>query len=141
MIDALKQMADGIKSFQRRITSSEDGSNMQAFLDLMEQEFPKQELLEMQWGYELRKYLTGKALVHWLYMRRTGTPLADWPLVRQHLCARFCTMSRDMMIERMAWNVWRGDHIDYSSRFADIATQRETLPSDELLGHYLGETG
>ncbi|CDJ51691.1 OSJNBa0079C19.6 protein, related [Eimeria brunetti] len=138
MVDVLKQMAEGIKSCQRRITASEDGSNMRAFPDLMEQEFLEQELLEVQWGHELRKYLTGKALVHWLYMRRTGTPLADWPLVRQHLCARFCNMSRDRMMERMGWNVWRGDHVDYSSRFADIVTQGETLPADELLGYYLG---
>ncbi|CDJ47595.1 hypothetical protein EBH_0073750 [Eimeria brunetti] len=137
MIDVLKQMADGIKSYQRRITASEDGSNMRAFLDLMEQEFLEQELLEVQWGYELRKYLTCKALAHWLYMRRTGTPLADWPLVRQHLCARFWTMSRDKMIKRMVWNVWRGGHIDYSSRFADTVTQGGTLPVDDLLGYYL----
>ncbi|CDI86803.1 hypothetical protein EPH_0070910 [Eimeria praecox] len=48
MVDMFKQLAVGIKSSQQRITTHEDGSNMRAFLDFMEQEFLDQDLLEMQ---------------------------------------------------------------------------------------------
>ncbi|CDJ33543.1 uncharacterized protein EMH_0083540 [Eimeria mitis] len=74
----------------------DDGTNMRSFLCQLEQDFREMEVPEKQWGLHLRKYLTGKAMVHSELMQRSGTEMADWQLVRGRLCERFCSLSREI---------------------------------------------
>ncbi|CDJ48874.1 hypothetical protein EBH_0081030 [Eimeria brunetti] len=82
--DLLKQMAvqmtSGNRSAPQRTIAYEDGRNMRTFLDLVEQELLDQQIGDLQWGYELREYLTGDALSYWMCLRRTETSLADWEI-------------------------------------------------------------
>ncbi|CDJ33194.1 uncharacterized protein EMH_0015070 [Eimeria mitis] len=140
LLKLLPQMTDESRtnsqkegSNRRGIAATDDGTNTRAFLFLVEGEFRELQIPEDQWGLELRKYLTGKAMVHWELMQRSGTELSDWQLVRERLCARFCTMSPDRMLERMTWNTWRGDHNEYIARFAEIVAQGETLAAEDLV--------
>ena len=55
----------------QRVIGYEDGRNMRNFLDLAEIEFEERRLDPRLWGSEMKKYLTGDALVYWLYLRRT----------------------------------------------------------------------
>ncbi|CDJ36187.1 Reverse transcriptase, related [Eimeria mitis] len=81
----LRQMADESRansqkegSNRRGIAATEDGTNMRAFLCIIEQEIRELTILDEQWGLELRKYLTGKAMAHWELMQRSGTEISDW---------------------------------------------------------------
>ncbi|CDJ34263.1 uncharacterized protein EMH_0019500 [Eimeria mitis] len=120
-------------SIRKGIAATDDGTNMRFFLCLIKQEFRELEVPEEQWGLQLRKYLTGKAMAHWELLQRSGTELSDWKLVRERLCERFCTLSREMMLEQMRNNPWRGDYNEYISRFAEIVAQGETLAAEELV--------
>lgn len=115
----------------------EDGKNMANFIDVVELQFTRQGLEVSIWGEELSKYLKDEALGYWMYLKRTGTPLTDWELVRQQFCMRFCSISREKMIELMAANVWQGDHSAYSARFAAITAQSVHMPPEELAGFFM----
>ncbi|CDJ46927.1 hypothetical protein EBH_0014040 [Eimeria brunetti] len=131
------QMTMGQRPAPRRPIAYEDGRNMRNFLDLVELEFFDLGIGTRQWGEELSRYLKDDALDYWLYLRRTGTPLTDWDLVRQRFCGRFCSMPQEKMIELMAKNVWKGNPNAYSARFAAIVAQGVTMTPDQLVGFYL----
>ncbi|CDJ36019.1 uncharacterized protein EMH_0056190 [Eimeria mitis] len=120
-------------SIRKGIAATEDGANMRSFLCLIEQEFRELEVPKEQWRLQLRKYLTGKAIAHWELLQRSGTEMSDWQLVRERLCERFGSLSRERMLERMKDNPWRGDYNEYIARFAEIVAQGETLAAEELV--------
>ncbi|CDJ29543.1 LOW QUALITY PROTEIN: uncharacterized protein EMH_0050550 [Eimeria mitis] len=130
-------MALGLGHARQMAIGYEDGKNMRNFLDLVEIDFVERGLEARQWGEELKRYLTGDALDYWLYLRDTGVSLTDWEHLRQQLCARFCTITKERMKLMIAENVWRGDHNAYSARFAAIVVQGVSIAPDLLLGYYL----
>ncbi|CDJ30319.1 uncharacterized protein EMH_0006090 [Eimeria mitis] len=118
---------------RKGIASSEEGTNMRSFLGVVEQEFRESEVPMEEWGGLLGKYLTGKAMTFLAFLKQPGVYMTDWKEVRDRLCERFCSLSREKMIDLLAENQWTGDYSEYINRFTKVVAQGERVPGEELV--------
>ena len=63
--------------------------------------------------------------------------MTDWPLVKQELLKRFCTVDRATVIYPMAANKWTGDCSAYSANFSRITARGVQLSEEDLVGYFL----
>ncbi|CDJ66705.1 hypothetical protein ENH_00024000, partial [Eimeria necatrix] len=80
----------------------EDGSTMPAFLLRIERRYTQMGLEPREWGNALIDHLVGRALMYWMYLRRT-IDLSDWATVQRRLLERFDrTMSQSQLLTELA---------------------------------------
>ncbi|CDJ33163.1 uncharacterized protein EMH_0014960 [Eimeria mitis] len=118
---------------RKEITASEDGSNIKSFLSLVEREFRDSEVPMEEWGGLLGKYLTGKALAFVEFLKQSGVDMTDWNHVRNRLCEKFCSLTRETMIDMLAENRWTGDYSGHIARFTDVVSMGAHIPAEELV--------
>ncbi|CDJ32459.1 uncharacterized protein EMH_0012570 [Eimeria mitis] len=118
---------------RKGISASEDGTNIRSFLGVVEQEFRESEVSMEEWGGLLGKYLSGKAMTFLEFLKQWGVDMTDWKQVRDRLCERFWSPSREKMIHLLAENHWTGDYNEYINRFTEVVAQGERVPAEELV--------